>query len=171
MSETVFHRGGWHPRVIRDEGVFWLEIAGGADALGDARWFTVQLTEDHVTAIQDSLPRQWMLYSALQPLCDAAGVQGPLDERAAKAFLDPILFGSQTEVDALFRRIRWHKRLLISHGASVELLDRGQVFDASWSATEERDWERVRQYEANRNGPVRRRPWWHFHRGKGGVGR
>lgn len=158
MSETVFHRGGWHPRVLRDKGVFWLEIAGGTDALGDARWFTVQLTEGHVAAIQDSLPRELMLHSALLSLGDMAGVGGPLDEHAATTLLDPILFGTQVEVDPLLRRIRWDKRLLISHGASVELLDLGQVFDGSWSASEERDWEPVRRYEANRKVPVRRRP-------------
>ncbi|MFD6069832.1 DUF6357 family protein [Amycolatopsis lurida] len=34
-----------------------------------------------------------LLWSAILPLCEAAGIRGPLDESAAVALLDPILLG------------------------------------------------------------------------------
>ncbi|NYV74969.1 hypothetical protein HW445_11700 [Streptomyces sp. UH6] len=150
MSEVVFTRQNWFPRAVREDGDLLLEVVGGADALHDPRTFTVPVVEEHVTALRNSLSRHLLLYSAFLPLCHAAGSSGPLDERAAAALLDAVLFGSQEEVDALFGRIRWDRPCLIAHGASVKLLARGKVFAAAQSATPTSNWDRVRRYDAKR---------------------
>ncbi|WP_151774161.1 DUF6357 family protein [Streptomyces abyssomicinicus] len=150
MSEVVFTRENWFPRVVREDGDLLLEVVGGADALHDPRTFTVPVVEEHVTTIRNSLSRHLLLYSALLPLCHAAGSRGPLDERAAATLSDAILFGSQEEVDALFRRVRWDMPCLIAHSASVKLLKQRKVFAAVQSATPTPNWDRVRRYEAKR---------------------
>ncbi|GAA1298686.1 hypothetical protein GCM10009634_55440 [Saccharothrix xinjiangensis] len=91
------------------------------------------------------------MWSALLPLCTAAGTRGPLDERAAVALLDPILLGAPEDVESLFRDIAWNRRQLVAQGADVELLKRGEVFAALRPATAESDWRRVQEHDADRD--------------------
>ncbi|MFD7656411.1 DUF6357 family protein [Actinosynnema sp. NPDC059797] len=152
MSEVVFTReNGWIPRVVRADGGLRLQLGAGADANHDPRTFTVPVTAAHLRVIRDDLTRHLLLWSALLPLCTAAGTRGPLDERAAVALLDPILLGAPEEVEALFRDIAWDRRQLVAQGADVELLERGEVFAALRSATEKSDWRRVHEYDADRD--------------------
>lgn len=152
MSEVVFTReNGWIPRVVRADGGLRLELAAGADANHDPRTFTVPVSEAHVRVIRDDLIRHLLLWSALLPLCTAAGTRGPLDERAAVALLDPILLGAPEEAESLFRDVAWDRRQLVAQGADVELLERGEVFAALRSATVASDWRRVQEYDADRD--------------------
>ncbi|MFC6093369.1 DUF6357 family protein [Saccharothrix lopnurensis] len=152
MSEVVFTReNGWIPRVVRADGELRLELGAGADANHDPRTFTVPLSETHLRAIRDDLTRHLLLWSALLPLCAAAGTRGPLDERAAVALLDPILLDAPEDVESLFRDVAWDRRRLVAQGADVALLERGEVFAALRPATAESDWRRVHEYDADRD--------------------
>ncbi|MEV8375441.1 DUF6357 family protein [Kribbella sp. NPDC056861] len=151
MSEVVFAReNGWFPRVVRDDGVLRIELGAGADANHDPRTFSFPIDETHHAVIRDELKRHLLLWSAILPLCDAAGTRGALDEDAAVTLLDPILFSAPADVEALFQRIRWDRSRLIAHGADIELLDRGQIWGALRSATETADWPRVQKHQADR---------------------
>ncbi|MEV6281818.1 DUF6357 family protein [Kribbella sp. NPDC051770] len=151
MTEVVFGReNGWFPRVVRDEGVLRIELGAGADANHDPRTFTFPVEEAQVAVIREDLRRHLLLWSAILPLCDAAGTRGALDEDAAVALLDPILFSAPGDVDALFRRIRWDRSRLVAHGADVALLERGEVWAATGSAGETADWARAQEHQANR---------------------
>ncbi|GAA1659692.1 hypothetical protein GCM10009830_00810 [Glycomyces endophyticus] len=151
MSEIVFRRAdGWMPKVVEADGALRLKVVGGADANHDPRVFTIPLEESHAAVIRDDLLRHLLLWGMLQPLCDAAGVRGPLDEDAAVALLDPILFGAPEELDARCRHQRSVESLLIAHGADIALLQRGEVVAASRTITEASDQQRVQEYDANR---------------------
>ncbi|ROP37169.1 DUF6357 family protein [Saccharothrix texasensis] len=151
-GEVLFAReNGWIPQVIRVDGELELRLGAGADANHDPRTFHVPLSEAHLDVIRGDLTRHLLLWSAILPLCTAAGTRGPLDERAAVALLDPVLFGTPDDVESLFRDIPWDKRQLIAHGADVGMLDRGQVLAALRSATEQSDWRRVHTYDADRD--------------------
>ncbi|WP_425341997.1 DUF6357 family protein [Amycolatopsis coloradensis] len=151
MTEVLFSReNGWIPRVIREGGELRLELGAGADANHDPRRFAFPVSEAHLEVIRDDLTRHLLLWSAILPLCEAAGIRGPLDERAAVALLDPILFGAPADVESLFRDMRWDKRRLVAQGADVELLEREQLFDALRSASVLSDWSLVQHYDANR---------------------
>ncbi|MFD8730448.1 DUF6357 family protein [Streptomyces sp. NPDC059611] len=151
MSDIVFTRlSGWIPNVIREDGELKLTLGAGADANHDPRTFTFPIGEDHLAVIQDDLSRHLLLWSAVLPLCDAAGTRGPLDEDAAVALLDPVLLAETADVDALFRRIPWDRGRLIAHGADIGLLERGQVCAALRTATETSDGKRAQEYHANR---------------------
>lgn len=143
MHEVTFARSGGMPSVARFDGALRLVVVGGADPLHGLRQFTVPMRERHESVLRASLPRHLQLYSALLPICDGAGTRGPWDEGKAAALLDPVLLGTRDEVDALFARIRWDRRLLLAHGASPSLLGRGRVVEATMSATEHPDWSRV----------------------------
>ena len=146
MATTVFSRDNWMPRAIEEGGVLLLEVVGGADALHGPRVFTVPLREEHLTVLRDSLRRHVLLYAALAPLCDQAGIRGDWDEQAADSLLDPILLGSPEEVDATMRGHRIDRRRLVAHRASIPLLTRRRYFDAAQSVTESTDWARVRKH-------------------------
>ncbi|MFI5721524.1 DUF6357 family protein [Streptomyces cyaneofuscatus] len=151
MSDIVFtRRSGWIPNVIREDGELKLMLGAGADANHDPRTFTFPIGEAHLAVIQEDLARHLLLWSAVLPLCDAAGTRGSLDESAAVALLDPILLSAPADVDALFRRIPWDRGRLIAHGAGVDLLERGQVCAALRTATETSDGKRAQEYHANR---------------------
>ncbi|MFI8351829.1 DUF6357 family protein [Streptomyces cyaneofuscatus] len=151
MSDIVFtRRSGWIPNVIREDGELKLMLGAGADANHDPRTFTFPIGEAHLAVIQEDLARHLLLWSAVLPLCDAAGTRGSLDESAAVALLDPILLSAPADVDALFRRIPWDRGRLIAHGAGVDLLERGQVCAALRTATETSDAKRAQEYHANR---------------------
>jgi len=155
VTEVVFARGdAWWPRVIRRDGRLQLEIAGGADALHQPRTFRLPLTEEHAAVIRDDLARHLLLWSALLPLCDAAGVRGPLKERAATSLLDRVLLREPSEVEAMFREIRWDRGQLVAQGADIALLEKGRLFDALRSARVEPDWARMRDYLARRRTPA-----------------
>ncbi|WP_405817546.1 DUF6357 family protein [Streptomyces sp. NBC_00838] len=151
MKDIVFTReSGWIPKVVREDGELKLVLGAGADANHEPRTFTLSIGEAHLAVIREDLARHLLLWSAVLPLCDAAGTRGRLDENAAGALLDPILLSTPADVDALFRRIRWDKRRLIAHGADIDLLERGQVCAAMRAATETSDEKRGQEYHANR---------------------
>lgn len=151
MRDIVFTRkSGWIPNVIREDGVLKLVLGAGADANHDPRTFTFPIGEAHLAVIRDDLARHLLLWSAVLPLCDAAGTRGPLDEDAAVALLDPILLSAPADVDALFRRIKWDKGRLVAHGAAISLLERGEVCAALRTATEGSDGKRAQKYYADR---------------------
>jgi hypothetical protein len=142
---------GWIPRVVRAHGELVLELGAGADANHEPRTFTVPISAAHLEVIRDDLTRHLLLWSAILPLCTAAGTRGPLDEGAAVALLDPILFGTPDDVESLFRSIPWDRRQLVAQGADIALLERGALFAALRSATTRSDWQRVQRYDADRD--------------------
>ncbi|PSS44909.1 hypothetical protein C6401_06645 [Arthrobacter woluwensis] len=146
---VVFSRDPWMPTAIREGGDLRLRVVGGADANHDPREFTIPLTEAQLEVIEHDLERHLLLWSAFLPLCYDAGIKGPLNTRAATALLDPILFGTPHEIDALFRRIPWDKRQLVAQGADIPLLERGKVSDAVQTATQYSDWDRMWEYDAD----------------------
>ncbi|MGW0936528.1 DUF6357 family protein [Streptomyces sp. NPDC002666] len=151
MKDIVFtRRSGWIPQVVREDGELKLMLGAGAEANHDPRTFTFSIGEAHLAVIRKDLARHLLLWSAVVPLCDAAGTRGRLDEDAAVALLDPILLAAPADVDATFRRIQWAMGPLISHGADIDLLERGQVCEAMRSATETSDAKRTQKYHADR---------------------
>ncbi|MFI7209914.1 DUF6357 family protein [Micromonospora maritima] len=158
MRDVVFTRGsGWMPTVIREDGELKVMLAAGADANHEPRTFTVPIGEAHLAVIREDLARHLLLWSAVLPLCDAAGTRGRLDEDAAVALLDPVLLSLPADVDALFRRIRWDRSRLVAHGADVALLDRGQVCRAMRAATEVPNEKCAQEDHANRRRAARGR--------------
>ncbi|MFD9261266.1 DUF6357 family protein [Streptomyces sp. NPDC059538] len=151
MNDVVFTRtSGWIPSVVREDGELKLMLGAGADANHEPRTFTFSISEAHLAVIRGDLARHLLLWSAVLPLCDAAGTRGRLDENAAVALLDPVLLAAPADVDALFRRIRWDRSRLIAHGADIGLLERGQVCAAMRTATETPDGKRAQEYRADR---------------------
>ncbi|MBB5867238.1 hypothetical protein F4553_000617 [Allocatelliglobosispora scoriae] len=151
MKDIVFtRRSGWIPNVIREDGQLKLMLGAGADANHDPRTFTFPIEESHLAVIREDLARHLLLWSAVLPLCDAAGTRGELDESAAVALLDPILLAAPAEVDALFQRVRWYEARLIAHGADIDLLERGQVYAAMHAATEQANDKRAQEYHVTR---------------------
>ncbi|WP_405897499.1 DUF6357 family protein [Streptomyces sp. NBC_00727] len=149
MRETVFtRRSGWIPGVVREDGALKLMLGAGADANHDPRTFTFPIGEAHLAVIREDLARHLLLWSALLPLCDAAGTRGRLDEDAAVALLDPVLLAPPADVDALFRRIPWQRGRLVAHGADTRLLDRGEVVAAMRTATETSNGKRAQEDHA-----------------------
>ncbi|MEU8006183.1 DUF6357 family protein [Catellatospora sp. NPDC049111] len=150
MRDIVFTRSsGWIPNVISEDGELKLMLGAGADANHEPRTFTFPIGQAHLAVIQEDLGRHLLLWSAVLPLCEAAGTRGQLDGDAAVALLDPILLASPADVDALFGRIRWDRSRLIAHGADIDLLERGQVCAAMRAATETPDEKRAQRYHAN----------------------
>ncbi|MFI0793721.1 DUF6357 family protein [Micromonospora rubida] len=152
MREIVFTRSssGWIPNVIREDGELKLMLAAGADANHEPRTFTFPIGEAHLAVIREDLARHLLLWSAVLPLCDAAGTRGWLDENAAVALLDPVVLSSPADVDALFRRIRWDRSRLVAHGANIDLLERGRVCEAMRAATERSNEKHAQEYHADR---------------------
>lgn len=151
MRDIVFtRRSGWIPNVILEDGELRLMLGAGADANHEPRTFTFPIGDAHRAVIQEDLGRHLLLWSAVLPLCDAAGTRDSLDENAAAALLDPILLSAPADVDALFRRIRWDRSRLIAHGADIDLLERGQICAAMHTATETSDGKRAQKYGADR---------------------
>ncbi|MFC8290864.1 DUF6357 family protein [Streptomyces sp. NPDC057242] len=151
MRDVVFTRSsGWIPNVISEDGELKLMLGAGADANHEPRTFTFPIEEAHLAVIREDLPRHLLLWSAVLPLCDAAGTAGRLDENAAVALLDPVLLSSPADVDALFRRIRWDRSRLVAHGADIGLLERGRVCAAMRSATETPNEKRAQEHHADR---------------------
>ncbi|MGW1469404.1 DUF6357 family protein [Streptomyces sp. NPDC002308] len=150
MSDVVFARSGWIPRVIRENGELKLTLGAGADANHEPRTFTFPIGESHLAVVREDLARHLLLWSAVLPLCDAAGTRGRLDEDAAVALLDPVLHSAPADVDALFRHVPWDRSRLIAHGADIGLLERGRVCAAMRAATETSDGKRAQKYRADR---------------------
>ncbi|MFD6529721.1 DUF6357 family protein [Streptomyces sp. NPDC060184] len=148
--EIVFARSGWIPMVIRENGGLKLLLGAGADANHEPRTFTFPVGEAHLAVIREDLVRHLLLWSAVLPLCEAAGTRGPLDEDAAVALLDPVLLSAPADVDALFRHVPWDRSRLIAHGADIRLLERGQVCAAMRAATETADGQRAQKHHADR---------------------
>ncbi|MEU3057258.1 DUF6357 family protein [Streptomyces griseus] len=151
MDDIVFtRRSGWIPYVVRDGGGLKLMLGAGADANHEPRTFTFPVEEAHLAVIREDLGRHLLLWSAVLPLCDAAGTRGRFDEDAAVALLDPILLSSPADVDALFRRIPWDRGRIVAHGADIGLLESGEVCAAMRTATETADAKRAQEYRADR---------------------
>ncbi|WP_406134433.1 DUF6357 family protein [Streptomyces zaomyceticus] len=151
MRDIVFTRSsGWIPHVIREDGELKLTLGAGADANHEPRTFTFSISEAHLGVIQEDLVRHLLLWSAVLPLCHAAGTRGRLDENGAVALLDPILLAAPSDVDTLFRRIPWDRSRLIAHGADIRLLERGQVCAAMRTATETPNEKRAQEHHADR---------------------
>ncbi|MFJ4716877.1 DUF6357 family protein [Streptomyces sp. NPDC088785] len=151
MYDIVFTRGsGWIPNVIREDGGLKLMLGAGADANHDPRTFTFPIGEAHLAVIREDLARHLLLWSAVLPLCDAAGTRGRLDESAAVALLDPVLLGAPDDIDALFRRVPWDGGRLVAHGADTGLLERGRVHAALRAATGTPNEKRAQEYRAVR---------------------
>ncbi|MFG2837701.1 DUF6357 family protein [Streptomyces zaomyceticus] len=151
MRDIVFARySGWIPSVIREDGELKLMLGAGADANHEPRTFTFPIGEAHLGVIQEDLARHLLLWSAVLPLCDAAGTRGPLDEIAAVALLDPILLAAPADVDTLFQRIPWNRSRLVAHGADIGLLERGRTCAAMRTATETPNEKRAQEHHANR---------------------
>lgn len=147
MDEIVFSRESvWLPFVTRHEQGLLLHVVGGADALHQPREFSFPIAEAHLAVISSNLTRHLLLYCALTPLADKAGCDGALDEEAAVALLDPILLSDDGDVDSIFRKIPWDKRLLLAHGADFRLLKRVQLVAALRQATVDADWSRASEY-------------------------
>lgn len=150
MREAVFgYESPWLPVVLRVDGELRLAIVGGAGPLHDPRQFDIALTPEQADAIREDLPRFLIAYSALIPLCDAAGIDGPIDEAAAGALLDPILLGTPDQVLATLSGIRWRRDLLVAHGADLALLAQGDVLGAMKNGTVRSDYERAEEWRAN----------------------
>ncbi|MFD9048185.1 DUF6357 family protein [Streptomyces zaomyceticus] len=151
MRDIVFTRNsGWIPSVISEDGELKLMLGAGADANHEPRTFTFPISEAHLGVIQEDLARHLLLWSAVLPLCDAAGTRGRLDEDSAVALLDPILLAAPADVDAIFRRNPWDRSRLIAHGADIGLLERGQVYAAMRTATETPNEKRAQEHHAAR---------------------
>jgi len=151
MSEIVYTREiGWMPYVVRRDGVLFLEFGAGSDANHEPRTFNIPITKDHLEVIRTDFIRHILLWSAVLPLAEAAGTRDPLDEHAAVALLDPILLGSEAEIEKLFKEIKWHHGHLIAHHADPALLALGKIFAAAQSLTKESDPQLVREYDAGR---------------------
>lgn len=150
MDEVVFTRPGWIPGVVRTESGLRLRLGAGADALHQPRTFSFPISEAHLDVIRADLTRHILLWAAVLPLCQAAGTNRPLDEEAAVALLDPILFGTHDEVESFIRDVPGHDAILVGYGADLKLLQRGQVFASMHSATEESNAELVKKYVADR---------------------
>lgn len=147
--DVVFARGGWIPSVVHEDGGLKLMLGAGADANHEPRTFTFPISEAHLAVIRDDLARHLLLWSAVLPLCDAAGTRGRLDEDAAVALLDPVLLAPPGDVDALFRRIPWERSRLVAHGADLGLLEHGRVCEAMRAATEAPNEKRAQEHHAN----------------------
>lgn len=152
MPEVVFtRRNGWLPSVVRADGALHLQVIGGADALHDPRTFWIPISQVHLDALRKDFRRHLLLYSALEPLCRAAGISADIDQEAASALLDPLLLGPGEEIDGVLAGTTWSPFTLIAHGGDPELLEAGRVFEALGSATEQADWGRVDTYRAQRS--------------------
>lgn len=150
-EELVYRRqSGWIPNVIRKDGALYLQLGAGADANHEPRTFTIPISEAHFEVIQNDFARHLLLWVAILPLCDAAGTQDSLDESAAVALLGPILFGTEAEVETLFKTIPWQKPQLISRHADISLLENGEIFAAMQTVTLEEDWSLAAEYDAKR---------------------
>lgn len=150
MADVVFTRGGWIPKVVKASDGLRIELGAGADALHGPRTFSFPITEAHLEVVRSDLARHLLLWVAVLPLCDAAGIDGPLDEAAAVALLDPVLLGPPAEVDAFLRDARVELVTLVRHGADVALLERGELLSSLHSATEKPDHQRGQVYVADR---------------------
>ncbi len=137
------------PQVVSQDNTLYLEVVGGADANHEPRVFYVPISEAHLEVIKSDVKRHYLLWSAVLPLCEDAGAEHLIDEIAV-TLLDPILFGSDSEVEAFLAQNTLDKRILVAHHASIELLDEGNLFAALESVTPVADWNIVSEYEAKR---------------------
>lgn len=122
-------------------------MIGGSDALHDPRTFMLPIREAHVDAMRTDAWRHLLLYAALLPLCEQAGVRDEWDDVAAAALLDQILLATPEEVDAALRNSRVQQRVLVAHHADIALLEQRRYIEAVASATTASDWSLVTKWE------------------------
>lgn len=150
-TEIVYTRKlGMMPYVISKEDTLYLQFGGGADANHDLRTFDIPITEAHLEVIKNDFARHSLLWSALSPLTDKAGISGEIDQATAKELCTTILFGTETEVETLFKNIAFHDGNLIAHHADVQLLAKGELFAALKSLTYDADLDLAAEHFANR---------------------
>src|SRR5690606_5376478 len=115
-AETVFSRSGWFPHVVRGEPGLMLRLGAGADALHQRRTVLDPISDGHLVVIRDDSAGHLLLWCGLLPLCDAAGIRGPLDQDAAVALLAPIPRGPSARFNAHFRQAGTDPTLLVAYG-------------------------------------------------------
>ncbi|GAA2260288.1 hypothetical protein GCM10010232_59230 [Streptomyces amakusaensis] len=129
MRDAVFPRAsGWIPQVIREDGEVKPALGAGADANHEPRTFTFPVGEAHLAVIREDLARHLLLWSAVLPLCDAAGTRGRLVAHGA-------------DIDLLDRG-----RLCAALRAAMETSDGmriGRDPRRGKRATDKRDWDRM----------------------------
>lgn len=140
----------WHPEVVQENGQQRIVLVGGASANHDMRRFTYPITDEQLERLQADASRRRLLWSALLPLCDMAGTNGPLDEDRASELTQAILFGSVADIEQLFKEITWDLRWLLAHGARLSMLERGKLLTAVQSSTDTAHWGVVQEYNAMR---------------------
>lgn len=149
-SEVIFTRKlGWMPFVVRKGDALFLELGAGADANHEPRTFNIPINEAQLEVIKSDLVRHILLWIAIIPLCDAAGISDQIDETAAMATCDKILLGSETDVEAHFKD--FNKRSfspLVAHHADTGLLAEGKLFAATKNLTAEANPELAKEYTA-----------------------
>lgn len=150
-SEVIYTRKlGWMPFVVCKNNALFLELGAGADANHEPRTFDIPITEAHLEVIKNDFVRHMLLWSAILPLCDAAGTNDPIDEAAATNLCDAILLGTEADIEALFKEIKWFNNHLIAHHADPSLLDKGEIFAATKTLSTESDMELAKEYDAKR---------------------
>ena len=149
-TEILFTGGAWLPQVTVRGGRLHLDIVGGADALHDPREFTIPCEQRHLDAVRESPARLVLLQSAFAPLCERAGIRGPLPDQAAKSLLDPILCRPEAEVNAFMARTKHSTDVLIAYGANLDHLRNHRFVKALQHVREHPDWKRVDAERAQR---------------------
>lgn len=151
-SSLIFERSNpFLGRVIQaDDGLSFV-FPAGADANHDPRTFSFQIQKNHLEIIRNSLQRHMLLLSALSTLADRAGTEGDFDKDTAIALLDPILLGTEAEVEMLFKKIDWNIGVLIASGANASLMEQGALFEGTTLVTEAMDWNRFWEYRAEKD--------------------
>ncbi|MES2631002.1 MAG: DUF6357 family protein [Patescibacteria group bacterium] len=150
QRDVVFSRkNGWMPQVVRKDDDLYIELGAGATANHEPRTFSFPVSQNQLEVIKNDFNRHLLLWSAILPLCDAAGTEGPLDEDAAKALLDPILLGSEHEVEVLLNSTTYNKVQLVTYHANPTLLEKGEIFAAMQTVTQEPDSHLAAEYFAD----------------------
>lgn len=151
MDTIIYRRSpGSLPFVISRDHALLLMFGAGADANHEPRTFTLPLTEAQLEVLKSDFTRHLLLDAALAPLGVDAGITGPIDESAALAILNTTLFGTEADVEAFYKTIKWYEGRLIEHHANPVPLATGKIFEAANSITEHADPTLAKEYYASR---------------------
>lgn len=145
----------WAPRVVKDEDGLKIEIGVDFNRGYDIREFLFPITDKHLEVIRTSLARHLLLWCVLEQLCERAGVKdrnGKPNKKEARAAIDCILLGSESEIEEYFTHEQVPTRMLIAHGANAKKLEEGKLFSAlEDGVTATGNWDLVWEYEINRD--------------------
>lgn len=126
---------------------------------------TSSATQEHLDVLRGSVPRNLLLWCALEQICAEAGrrvsdpasikkrlVPEPSQQRARRA-LDVVLLDPETAVERYFASEDVDTQRLIAHGADPELLCEGALF-AALGENPSAEWKRrlVEEEQARRRG-------------------